>query len=483
MWTHRIIGTGIVLVVGLAAPVAAQERPAVFVHGLGSSPGTWQGAADRLRGSLNISTYVPGVPWAEHFETQAGSLQAQLSMLPANTIAIGHSNGGIASRQWSAHRPIGGVITVGSPQQGAPLVNNALALLGFHQSLYTLAGAAFASMGAQPNEWWDVYVYVQAALALAQSTGAQALYKLAGLGVLSQYPVLPQMAVGSGFLAHLNSAANLARESSAIPARVGIAYELDRYWLGGPFRLDGAQSGDLWHARIWASVATLEFAGAYLMTNHSTNGTAMYIAARLYDVAGYLRFVEPGWCWAVTNDGSCWTPHDGVVPVWSQTYPGAHNLYVHGPSHVQETQVSDSVLSYALSTQMQVTPRGTGGGGGGGGGGEGGGGSDELQAGESLQPGESRTSSNGEYTLYYQGDGNLVLYRNSTGQPLWWTGTSGPAGETAMQGDGNLVVYNAAGQAQWWSGTVGYGGARLAVQSDGNLVIYDAYGYPIWARQ
>jgi hypothetical protein len=349
-----------------------------------------------------------------------------------------------------------------------------------------VAGSAFAAIGTQPNEWWDLYVYVELALALAQNAGASAYYKVLALGFLSQYPVLPQMAVGSRFLSGLNSSSNLAREATSISARVGLAFELDRYWLGGPFRLEGAQSGDQWHSRIWASVATLEFAGSYLMANYPANGTAMYIAGRLFDAAGYLRLLEPAWCWAVTGDGSCGTPHDGIVPLWSQVYPGAQNLYVHGPSHLQETQVSDGVISYTLSNYMQVTTRGGSGGGGGGTGGGGGGGgtgsADELRAGETLRPGEGRTSSNGEYTLYYQGDGNLVLYRNSNGAPLWWSGTTGPAGEAAMQGDGNLVVYNSAGQPQWWSGTVGYSGAWLAVQSDGNLVIYDAYGYPIWAR-
>jgi hypothetical protein len=105
-----------------------------------------------------------------------------------------------------------------------------------------------------------------------------------------------------------------------------------------------------------------------------------------------------------------------------------------------------------------------------------------MHAGESLHPGDSRTSSNGEYSLHYQGDGNLVLYRNSDGVPLWNTGTFGNPGEVAMQGDGNLVVYNAAGQPVWSSGTASHPGAWLAVQSDSNLVLYDPYGYPIWWR-
>jgi pimeloyl-ACP methyl ester carboxylesterase len=38
----------LVLALALASPVAAQERPTVFVHGLNGSQATWQPAADRL---------------------------------------------------------------------------------------------------------------------------------------------------------------------------------------------------------------------------------------------------------------------------------------------------------------------------------------------------------------------------------------------------------------------------------------------------
>ena len=184
----------------LAVPVLAQDRPAVFVHGLNGSPGTWRPAADRLASVLNISPYVPAVPWADHFETQAGSLQAQLGMLPANSIAIGHSNGGIVSRAWSAQHPLSGVLTVGSPQQGAPIVNKALTALNFHEQLYGAASAAFGAFGMQPNQWWSFYAYVELALALTQQWSWRAYSQILGLGLLAGHPVIPQMAVGSPFM-------------------------------------------------------------------------------------------------------------------------------------------------------------------------------------------------------------------------------------------------------------------------------------------
>lgn len=480
---HRLIA--VVLALALVVPATAQERPTVFVHGLNGSPATWQPAAERLGAVLQISPYVPAVPWTDHFETQAGSLQAQLGRLPGSAIAIGHSNGGIVSRAWSAQHPLSGVLTVGSPQLGAPIVNKVLTALNFHEQLYGAASAAFTALGMQPSQWWSVYAYVEFALALTQAWSWRAFGQIAGLGLLAGYPVLPQMAAGSAFLSNLNSPSNLAREEATIPARAGLVYALDRYWQAGPIRLFSQTEADQWYPRIWTAIAALEAAGTYVAISYPGNFQAQWIASELLRVASGLRQIDPVWCWAVTDDATCNTPHDGIVPVTHQIYPRADNFYIPGPSHLQEAHVSDHAIQYVLSTRMQVASRAGGGGGGDDGGIGGGGGAsepDELGPGESLRPGDSRTSANGEYTLAYQGDGNLVLYRNSDGRPLWFTSTPGPAGEAAMQGDGNFVVYSAAGQPQWSSGTVGHSGARLAVQSDGNLVVYDAYGYPLWWR-
>ena len=455
----------------------AQDRPTVFVHGLQGSANTWSAAANRLKAELAISPYVTNLPWADPFETQASTLQSQLGALPASTIAIGHSNGGLVSRQWSKQHPLSGVVTVGSPQRGAPLANNVLAALGFNEHLYAAAGGAFSAFGVQPGEFWDVYLYVQIALQVAQGLGWDNFYRIAGLGFASQYPVLGQMTTGSAFLQQLNSSGNLSREASQINARVGLVYELHKYWMLGPLRVSDQYSADYWYPRMWAAISTLEYAGLYLMTNYSWHATALQIANGLFTTAGVLRQVDPTWCWAVTNDASCNTPHDGVVPVWSQVYPGAVNYGIAGPSHLQEANSSDAAISYVLTAHMGVATRGYG---------PtppapGAGSPDMLQPGEQLSPGQTRTSPDGRFELSYQGDGNLVLYRMSDGYPLWATHTYAP-GVVEMQHDGNLVIYASGGSAIWSAGTAGYPGARLAVQSDSNLVIYDYYGFPIWSR-
>ncbi len=109
-----------------------------------------------------------------------------------------------------------------------------------------------------------------------------------------------------------------------------------------------------------------------------------------------------------------------------------------------------------------------------------------LAPGQSLNPGQAVHSPDGRFTLMYQTDANLVLYR-SDGSPMWaincWPVCVGlpPAGYAIMQTDGNFVVYDAGGSPVWHAGTYGHPGAYLQVQNDGNMVVYDSSGAPLWA--
>jgi subtilisin family serine protease len=109
-------------------------------------------------------------------------------------------------------------------------------------------------------------------------------------------------------------------------------------------------------------------------------------------------------------------------------------------------------------------------------------GQDVVLRGESLQIGQTRTSTDGRYYLIMQGDGNLVLY-TTAGQALWSSNTWGTGATYAvLQGDGNFVVYTAAGVAKWHTNTWGTAADRLIVQNDANLVLYGPTGQVFWHR-
>jgi hypothetical protein len=88
-------------------------------------------------------------------------------------------------------------------------------------------------------------------------------------------------------------------------------------------------------------------------------------------------------------------------------------------------------------------------------------------------------STNGNFTLAMQGDGNLVLY-DAMSRPIFATNTRSGAGAYSfvLQSDGNLVLY-ASNVALWNSSTRGSGATALILQDDGNLVLYKA-STPVW---
>ncbi|WP_156364409.1 GH25 family lysozyme [Curtobacterium sp. Leaf261] len=93
-----------------------------------------------------------------------------------------------------------------------------------------------------------------------------------------------------------------------------------------------------------------------------------------------------------------------------------------------------------------------------------------LSAVGTFYGGQQLASSNKQYTMNMQADGNLVVYGN--GRALWSTGTSRNPGSTVvMQADGNFVLYNASGRALWSSGTSRSGATKVSIQDDGDLAI------------
>ncbi|MFL6624019.1 MAG: hypothetical protein ACJ8J7_01450 [Sulfurifustaceae bacterium] len=109
-----------------------------------------------------------------------------------------------------------------------------------------------------------------------------------------------------------------------------------------------------------------------------------------------------------------------------------------------------------------------------------------VRAGDTLGPNEQLfsdqylTSSDGYFTLYYQADGNLVLY-DGVGNARWATMTFSAPGAVTMQGDGNLVVTDASGNAVYASGTAGNPGAVATVTIEGVVDVHLTNPYrTIW---
>jgi predicted alpha/beta hydrolase family esterase len=477
----------------------AQDTPVVFIHGVASSPETWEEAAGRLQNRLQITSFRAEVSWWESLETQSSQMNARYGALPGSTVAVGHSLGGLVAREWSKSHQLDGLITLGAPNRGAPIANHANEWASFNSALFNAVGNAFYWLSnLSYDQWWWLHSALEGSLNWGGYLANFSMYHLfVELGMQWGVPFVQEVYVGSPYLDHLNFGGGGQVRNS-----VGIVNTASEYWRGGPLRLKDPDYGGELSIVTSTAAAALDYWGFRVYAEADPDDwQAQALAFRLWDAAFWLWNFDEFWCRAVSDDHSIWSghclPNDGFIPTWSQFLPGATaNFEVYGgPVHTRETGNFDDYIYVALTNLMHVPPRGESGNPGPGpapppppppqpppsGPPQGGGGPDSLSPDQALYAGQSITSSDGRFYLTYQLDGNLVLYRYDA-VPLWHTQTHGTnPGRAIMQRDGNLVVYDGSGTPIWASGTVGFDGAWLVVQSDGNLVIYTSSGAPVWA--
>jgi len=353
---------GLVLA-GLLVPGAAgaQDRAVAFLHGLQSSPETWEGAAARLGAALRLTPSLPHMSSRAPYEQQAAEAQQQLHYLPAETVAVGHSNGGVVAREWSKSRSLAGIVTLGTPNSGAPLVENLLHYAAFNSHLMSSIVGVYNGFAAGCCDYTFLLSAYHVYWSLTHDFSYYSLRDVATmLGIAAGAPVAPQMTPSSPYLAALNSPSNLARESQSVPLRVGLVSIAHNFYWGGPLRAAFPDHGD-WLAlvRDIANVTMVSSASYLYAVAPGWDFWAHETANRLMYSSSHLIFQDEFWCQAVSwpGFGQCWQ-NDTIVPVWSQVYPGGLSLVVSfdGPAHVQETRMSDDILQ-AVLTHYAAIPR------------------------------------------------------------------------------------------------------------------------------
>lgn len=362
---RRVRGTCLTAVcLGVALSAGAQDGPVVFLHGFGSSPETWDGAAARLQSSLALQPIVPRLSSRAPYEVQAGEAQAALGNLPAQTVAVGHSNGGIVAREWSQAHALSGIVTLGTPHQGAPLVSNLGGYLGFNFQLLSSMSAVYDAFAAGCCDWYWLLNHFHPYWSFTHYFADVSVREVAvSAGITVGAPVASQMVPGSGFLSNLNAPGNLAREAAAVPARIGIVSVAHNFYWGGPLRAAFPDYGDT--LALYRDIALW---GMVVSANHlygfapPDDFWARETANRLMHASHYLSAMDEWWCQAVSTPGfgQCWQ-NDTLVPVWSQVYPGGLSLMasLDGPAHTQETRMSDGILHAVLSHYLAIPPRQT----------------------------------------------------------------------------------------------------------------------------
>jgi pimeloyl-ACP methyl ester carboxylesterase len=372
--------SALVLIAAVISPAlaAAQDVPVVFVHGLASDGSAWQAASESLQQQLALEPHQPTQSWFESYQTQASQLHSTAGALAAETIAVGHSNGGIVSREWSKLKPLAGVVTLGTPNQGAPLAHNLLDWIGFNHTLANRIDSVFGGFSeciAYGCGWeWVIFQgsLDQLLVAIYEAITQSIVGLTTTVGIQLGAPVLPQMSPGSAVIAELNSPGNLTREASAISSRVGIVSVARNWFDAGWYRALNPESADTVDAWKDAAVFLLDWGSSYLYgIAGPTDYLALDVAAFMSAAAGRIDALDWQWCATVSHVGAgeC-HPNDTIVPDWSQVYPGAAIVHtgVEGPVHTRETTESGLWLYQVLTNYMSIPPRSGGGSGGTGGG-------------------------------------------------------------------------------------------------------------------
>jgi pimeloyl-ACP methyl ester carboxylesterase len=487
----------------LPAGAAAEDVPVVFLHGFRSDASGWVQTAERLHVRASIDPRVPTVDWTRTFVDQARDLwrRPEFAPLSNGSVVIGHSNGGLVARESTRQRPLGGVVTLGSPHHGVPLLPQFGQWATFSSATTSLVGSVVNAF-SRPSNWSWVFTYVVGSLNWARDFNVWSVVYLGGvLGLDRAVPVTADMNPYSPFLQEINSSSNLNREARDLGGRVGIVSIAHDFYFAGPARVVAPDQADGIATALYSTAYGLMFWGNYVLSSADPlDFDATSQGLELINLAAQLLSIDPIYCRLVSSmTFNVCRENDGLLPYTTQEYPGAPNLYIgldnNGPAHTREREVSEDVIYDALVHFLQVPPRAStppppapapGPGpdpgpapGGGEGGGEGV--SASLGVDQYLAPGEAIGSPNGFYELVYQHDGNLVLY-DGTGGAMWASDTYGSSpGVAVMQGDGNFVIYDSDDVARWSSGTWGYPGAFVVLQDDGNVVVYDTDGTPLWA--
>lgn len=348
----------VLLILALPSAARPQDRDVVFVHGLNTHADSWEGAAARLAQRAAIRPHVPDPDWKATFQDQANLLQQELGSLPATTIAIGHSNGGIVSRQWNRVHPLGGIITIGTPHQGVPLLNNLDRYNGFDFAVYqAMTDVADAFGNLRFANWGWVLAAIGRSFSLGFVLSTKGYYTAAvNLGIAAYAPVISQMRVRSSFLcpsecgsSDINSAANLAREQAELSSRVGIVSVAHNFFWGGPLRTAFPNEGDALALLVDVSAIAADFAATVIHSSAEPDDIDGWdLANRLVKSASLLFKIDMAWCAALSEPGMarCWQ-NDTVVPVWSQDYLqlGATRLVIRGPAHVKQETGKDASYS------------------------------------------------------------------------------------------------------------------------------------------
>lgn len=285
------------------ARTGSGSRNLMLVHGFTSNGCAWKYLANGI--VANGKVRAVSLPWSSSYSFQADRLRQEVAAEGTTTlpfILVGHSQGGMVSRLAAQRGPasIRGVITIGTPNGGAPFARDfwkfGLALGAVSTVLPVRFGPALSS-------------YVGTSVTLLKATACQ-VGSFWGGSICDGNP-------DGGTVRGINSTANPPIPGAAVVHHAGN----DRlfYRMAGDFACAGCGTN-----------ATAAVTGLYraAMTCTVVNGIFGFFFAPLWQSAWDCSLVWGSidaldWSWQQSVSGGATS--DGFIPVTSQEWPGVSN--------------------------------------------------------------------------------------------------------------------------------------------------------------
>jgi pimeloyl-ACP methyl ester carboxylesterase len=326
-----------------ALGVAGQGPSIVLQHGFYSDAPTFARMEYWLAKHMLVNNVIRhSIDWRQTYENQASQLHIALrsaDYIAPTMIVVGHSNGGMIGRYLGRHPgianeisgspyyyppvPVAGVITIGTPHLGAPVVK----YIGSINTLLGLSGVA-----ARFLCWYSNGGGCHQVGNITGSTVHNFFMAMAGpVPVLNE--MWPRSAYHDSFNAQPESFARYGIQSYSWkrwqPWRIyGDAYCYPEAYCGGSAIVKKADR--TFHHDISCSIIGLFITRWDLAAGCAADAAFMKAFDNIY-----RRYAEP----APVDDSNY---GDGIVPGWSQRYPNIpdQDQYpVHdGASHTGETK-------------------------------------------------------------------------------------------------------------------------------------------------
>ena len=327
-------------------PAFAQTRPVGLVHGFSSGPATWDDLRSALSGYSQFSFPSPPLLAASSgVSLQAGQLLSWKGAfgLGSSLILVGHSQGGLVSRAASRTDSVSGLITIGTPHQGAFIATAKPYVDAWWVDFAVASGSVGFLSNIQPYD--PSYAAAQRALTHAPIALQNASIVIAaGLSAIpTGNPSLTDMTPGSALLAGSNGL-NTLPTLEKTGRRYAIVGQLNAGYEGGPVRLlPGAT--DAFSDFIGTDLVLWSFQLEQDALDLYDVSGFWHVQAvfGLHDMSAMLYNFAPFWTYTVVGG----YPNDAVVPSYSQAglpSSSAIPVVVTSISHLEETKQWASIL-------------------------------------------------------------------------------------------------------------------------------------------